>query len=67
MEENVYNGGFGQALHAMLRQMGANEQAFHSFAVPDVFPPTGTRSELLAHFGLDADSIYDNIMVKIND
>ncbi|MCL2573216.1 MAG: 1-deoxy-D-xylulose-5-phosphate synthase [Defluviitaleaceae bacterium] len=61
-EENVYNGGFGQALrYAMGGKM------VHSFAVGDEFLPTATREELLALSGLDTKSIINKILETIGD
>ena len=61
LEENVFDGGFGQRLSFALQ--GAN---VHSFAIPDEFLPTATRNELFALTKLDADSVFKAIMEIIN-
>ena len=61
LEENVYDGGFGQRLGFALP--GKN---VHAFAIKDEFLPTATREELFKLTNLDADSIFDAIMEIIN-
>ncbi|MCL2397139.1 MAG: 1-deoxy-D-xylulose-5-phosphate synthase [Defluviitaleaceae bacterium] len=66
IEENVHAGGFGQSLHAALRNKGITTPRLHPFAIDDDFPPIGTRDELLALVGLDADSIYTKIAESVS-
>ncbi|MDR2167156.1 MAG: 1-deoxy-D-xylulose-5-phosphate synthase [Clostridiales bacterium] len=58
MEENVLAGGFGQAVAAALSQ----SPKIHHFALPDEFLPQGTRAEIFAHLGLDADGMTEKIL-----
>jgi 1-deoxy-D-xylulose-5-phosphate synthase len=66
MEENVLAGGFGQAVAAELRRLGIYTPKISHFALPDAFLPQGTRSEILAHFGLDAASMTQKIFRAIS-
>lgn len=61
LEENVYDGGFGQRLNFKMAQLGTSMPRLLSFAVPDEFLPTGTREQLLDYSNLDIDSVYNKI------
>lgn len=64
MEENVYNGGIGQAVSAWLKENKYNIDSI-SVALPDKFIEHGKREFLLEKYGLDADSIYNKIIAAI--
>ncbi|MDR2183305.1 MAG: 1-deoxy-D-xylulose-5-phosphate synthase [Clostridiales bacterium] len=61
LEENVYDGGFGQRLSFAM--MG---KQVHVFAVRDEFLPAASREELPRLTKLDADSVFSGIMEAIN-
>jgi deoxyxylulose-5-phosphate synthase len=61
LEENVYDGGFGQRLNFALP-----DKKVHSFAIRDEFLPTATREELFKLTNLDADSVFGAITEIIN-
>ena len=61
LEENVYDGGFGQRLSFALQG-----KKIHPFAIRDEFLPTATREELFTLTGSDANSIFGTIMEIVN-
>ena len=67
LEDGVLLGGFGQTLLAEINKSGIAPKSFRAFGVPDCFLPTATRSELLSLLGLDADSIFAQIMEIITN
>ena len=67
LEDNVYSGGFGQGIQTALLDFAVSSQKFHAFAIDDCFPQIGSRSELFADLQLDAESVFNTIMVKINE
>ncbi len=60
IEENVYRGGFGQAVGAYLMSHKYNGE-FRSYATPDRFVTHGARDLLLKEIGLDPDGITESI------
>ena len=61
MEENVYSGGIGQEILSWLKKEGSDIRTLN-IALPDKFIEHGKREFLLEKYGLDAESIYDNII-----
>ncbi|MCL2456250.1 MAG: hypothetical protein FWD19_01720, partial [Defluviitaleaceae bacterium] len=61
IEDGIIAGGFGERLAATLKKPVV------AFGFPDIFPETGTRPELFARYGLDAESIYRTIKTFIDD
>ena len=61
MEENVYSGGIGQEILSWLKKEGSDIRTLN-IALPDKFIEQGKREFLLEKYGLDAESIYDNII-----
>jgi 1-deoxy-D-xylulose-5-phosphate synthase len=51
IEDGAKIGGFGERI-----------RADYAFAFPDIFPQTGTRTQLFTRYGLDAESIYKKIL-----
>ena len=60
VEENSIAGGAGSAVSEYLNQAGIDIPILH-LGLPDSFPQQGTRAEILADFGLDAEGIRRNI------
>lgn len=60
VEENSIAGGAGSAVSEYLNQAGI-EIPIMVLGLPDSFPQQGTRAELLADFGLDAEGIHRTI------
>lgn len=60
LEDNVYQGGFGQNLSAAL-----NDRKVLSFALPDEFISHGSVDELRAAWHLDTDSIVESIRSEL--
>ena len=63
LEEHSKNGGLGSAVGDVILQSGTKRDLiFQKFGFPDSFAPvTGTREYLNAYYGLDAQSIANNI------
>ena len=65
MEDNVYTGGFSEQIQAFLLR----ERIYHkclSVCFPDQFIEHGTPEELYEKYGLDAASVSNRIVRKIN-
>ena len=65
MEDNVYTGGFSEQIQAFLLR----ERIYHkclSGCFPDQFIEHGTPEELYEKYGLDAASVSNRIVRKIN-
>ena len=65
MEDNVYTGGFSEQIQAFLLR----ERIYHkclSVCFPDQFIEHGTPEELYEKYGLDAVSVSNRIVRKIN-
>jgi 1-deoxy-D-xylulose-5-phosphate synthase len=60
VEENSIAGGAGSAVSEFLNQAGIDIPILH-LGLPDAFPSQGTRGEILAELGLDADGIRRTI------
>ena len=60
VEENSIAGGAGSAVSEYLNQAGI-EIPIMVLGLPDSFPQQGSRAELLADFGLDAEGIHRTI------
>ncbi|MCL2350367.1 MAG: 1-deoxy-D-xylulose-5-phosphate synthase [Defluviitaleaceae bacterium] len=58
LEENVFRGGFGHSL---------NLPNVYTFAMPDAFPPQGTREEIFAWAKLDANSVFERILEVLSE
>lgn len=61
LEDNLRSGGFGSKVLEELNGRGINGIHVHNFAFPDTFIEQGTRNELFEKYGLDKESIYNNI------
>jgi 1-deoxy-D-xylulose-5-phosphate synthase len=61
LEENALNGGFGEAVAEFINKAGLGNR-ISSIGLPDRFVPHGTREELLAEVGLDAESVAAHIL-----
>ncbi len=61
LEEHVHTGGFGAAVCAFYMQE-AMKASVRCFALPDAFIPHGSRTQLLAHYGLTPESIAEDIV-----
>jgi 1-deoxy-D-xylulose-5-phosphate synthase len=66
LEDGVLNGGFGSILLRELNKKDFKMPAFHSFGFPDVFPSHGTVAEIMKIYNLDAESIFETVMSKID-
>ena len=60
VEENAIAGGAGSAVSEFLNQAGIDIPVLH-LGLPDEFPQQGSRAEVLADFGLDAEGIQRTI------
>lgn len=62
IEDNVNEGGAGMIILHTLNDMGELDRVrFHNFALPDKFIEHGTKDELYKRYGLDSESIYNEI------
>ena len=66
LEESMLSGGFGQQVSAF-RAAHALPLPLHLFALPDAFIPHGKRKELLAQYGLDAETIAKTIEDRLHE
>lgn len=57
VEEGALMGGFGSAVLEAASEAGLDTSHIHRLGIPDHFIEHGTRTELLADLGLDADGI----------
>ena len=57
VEEGQLMGGFGSAVLEAINEMGLDATRVRRLGIPDQFTEHGTREELLADLGLDADGI----------
>ena len=64
IEDGIKIGGFGEKLALSLSEENVK---VHNFAFPDIFPETGTRTELFTRYELDAESIYKKIKTTIKE
>jgi 1-deoxy-D-xylulose-5-phosphate synthase len=60
LEENVLSGGFGQAVRSTVAEVGRCAEVL-TLGIPDRFVTHGSKSELLAEIGLDADSVAKSV------
>ncbi|MEE3468052.1 MAG: transketolase C-terminal domain-containing protein, partial [Eubacterium sp.] len=67
MEDNVVTGGFGERVGAFLQRERVEVKGMLTVALPDEFVPHGTREELLAAYGLDAESVIERIRSVYKD
>lgn len=65
MEDNVYTGGFSEQIQAFLLRERIYHKCF-SVCFPDQFIEHGTPEELYEKYGLDAVSVSNRIVRKIN-
>ena len=64
MEENVHSGGFGEHVSAWYAEAGINVHLLQ-IAVPDTFVTHGSPKELARLTGIDAESIVQKILGKL--
>ncbi|MDR3240383.1 MAG: 1-deoxy-D-xylulose-5-phosphate synthase [Clostridiales bacterium] len=65
LEDHSIAGGFGaKLLEAMAREQ-IHVEYFHDFALPDRFIEQGTRAEIFAQYGMDAQSVYCHIKERV--
>jgi 1-deoxy-D-xylulose-5-phosphate synthase len=65
IEENTLPGGFGEAVIEALAQDGLARDGVVPLGLPDAFVTHGSRSELLAEVGLDADGIAGRVLAAL--
>ncbi|NQV78056.1 MAG: transketolase, partial [Lutibacter sp.] len=61
IDNHYFEGGLGQKLNSVIAQQNIKAKVVN-FAVNDI-PKSGQPSEVLAHHGLDVDSLYNRIKV----
>lgn len=61
IEDNIRKGGFGNIVLDYLNEKEMNTQSVKIFAYPDEFITHGSVEELYKQYGLDADSIFNEI------
>ena len=66
IEDNIYSGGFGQALKASLYQEGI-EKIVDTLCFPDIFVEHGESDKLYDKYNLSASKIFERIMEKDNN
>ena len=66
MEENVTTGGFGQQVESALVAAGY-QGSMLNISVPDMFVQHGSVTKLFELLGMDAASITDRIMTRLED
>ena len=57
LEENSLQGGFGSAVLELLAERGLSDVKILRIGIGDEFIAQGSRSEIMAQLGLDADSV----------
>lgn len=62
MEENVWSGGYGQAVGGYLKETGNEKAQFMSFAIADQFVEHGSIPELRKMLGLDGTHMAEQIL-----
>jgi 1-deoxy-D-xylulose-5-phosphate synthase len=65
IEENSLRGGFGDAVLEALLEDGLAHDGILTLGLPDTFVTHGSRSELLAEVGLDADAIVRRVIERL--
>jgi 1-deoxy-D-xylulose-5-phosphate synthase len=65
MEENTLVGGFGDGVLEQLEQKGFSREGIVRMGLPDRFVTHGTRAELLAEVGLDAERVAKEAMERL--
>lgn len=66
MEENVWNGGYGQAVSGYLKENGRGKAKFISFAIKDQFVEHGSIPELREMLGLDGAHMAARILKDLD-
>ena len=66
LEENVYTGGFGEAVSRYTQMNGLNIRTL-GIALPDDYIEHGNVDILKHEAGIDAEAVFDRIMVTIAD
>ncbi len=66
VEENVLNGGFGEAVIKLLEESGLGDTRVRNIGIPDEFVEHGTQSILRAKYGLDTDGIVRRVMEMLS-
>lgn len=61
VEEGIAKGGAGEAIGVKLANLD-DKPLFNHMAVPEEFPPQGSREELIKKYGLDRDSIANKAL-----
>lgn len=64
VEDNVVAGGFGAAVLEALAGTGLAGRV-HTMGLPDAFLPFGAADDVIAHVGLDVESIFERIRVLL--
>jgi 1-deoxy-D-xylulose-5-phosphate synthase len=67
VEENVFIGGFGSSVLALLQKMGISDVRVKSIGIPDEFVEHGTQAILRAKYGLDAKGIAQEVMLLFSE
>ena len=66
MEENIHSGGFGEHVAAWYAREGMKTNLLQ-IAIPNMFVPHGTVRELHRMTGIDADSVAEAVVKKLNE
>nr|PZN31818.1 MAG: hypothetical protein DIU67_09140 [Actinomycetota bacterium] len=66
LEDGVLNGGFGSAVMAFLAEHGLNKQVTR-IGAPDEFLPFGSASDVMAHAGMDPDSVVARVLTAVGN
>lgn len=64
MEENITTGGLGRAVGSFLHKEGIGARLL-AFSLPDEFIEHGSQAELLHQYGMDAESITEEILKNL--
>ncbi|MCD8036159.1 MAG: 1-deoxy-D-xylulose-5-phosphate synthase [Clostridiales bacterium] len=68
VEDNVLTGGAGSEVLNALNDLGLMKKViFHAFGFPDVFVEHGKRDELFSRYGLDGDTICNEIKKRVEN
>lgn len=59
-EDNIHSGGFGASLDQMLFEEGC-KAVIKNFAFPDTYVEQGTRAQLFERYGMDSNSLFEEI------
>lgn len=59
IEEHAEHGGIGEAIASVLMKNGVYKP-FHLVGIPDEYTITGNQTEILSHYGISKQGIYEN-------